>query len=375
MNEQTIYISGVNAELETWLLARVHDLKLKRVNEPRNGTVAALAVIDVAHLGANAYGLVGSLAAGGSRVIVVGASKDPDVILQAMRAGAREFVVATEPAKLESALRGLVGPAEAPVLGKITTVFPAKGGMGATSIATNLAGIVASGGSRTCLVDLDLELGDVLAALDMQGGYSLGDLLANMHRLDRELLDSSLPRHASGVAVLAQGGRVEDGHVGAEAVAKALTFLRGFYEHILVDGVRGFGDSALAALDASDRVLLVVTQEIASVRNAQRCIDLFRKLGYPEDKVLLVVNRWHKASRITKEVIAESTGMPIAAALANDFAALTRSINRGTLLPQEAPRAALTRDVEALAAVLRGASGSPAPRARGPFGRLFAARA
>jgi pilus assembly protein CpaE len=91
--------------------------------------------------------------------------------------------------------------------------------------------------------------------------------------------------------------------------------------------------------------------------------------------VLLVVNRWQKSSRITREVIAESTGMPVAAALANDFTSLTRSVNRGTLLHDEAPRSQLARDVESLATLLRGEAAAAAPRRRGPFGRLFSARA
>ena len=153
--------------------------------------------------------------------------------------------------------------------------------MGATSLATHLAGALARVGRRVCLVDLDLELGDVLSFLDMQGGYSLADVAANVQRLDRELLDASVPRHASGVWVLSQAEKAGPGEsIDPRKRHPVLRFLRQHYDELVVDGLRDFGDVSLAALDLADRILLVVTQEVPAVRNARRCVDIFRQLGY-----------------------------------------------------------------------------------------------
>jgi pilus assembly protein CpaE len=370
---QTILLSGLPPDAQAALQPTLEELALRTVKDTAQRP--SLAVVSVDGDVPASIRLTQALSAAGTRVAVVGRSKDPDLILLAMRAGAREFLVSTDRAELDAAVRTLARPTTAPTPGMVTALFAAKGGMGATSIAANLAGFIAARGERVCLTDLDLELGDVLAQLDLAPGYSITDVIDNMRRLDRDLLDASVVRHRSGVAVLTRGERLEDaGRLDAENVGTLLSFLRTQYAHVLVDGLRGFGDLSLAALDVSDRVLLLVTQEVAAVRNAQRCVEIFRRLNYPESKVQLVVNRYQKGSRITKEVVTETTGVPVAATIANDFAILTRAVNRGNLLPEEAPRSAIARDVEALLGLLGGSVETPARRSS-MFGRWFAAKA
>ena len=370
--ETTILLKGLPAAADAAIGPVVEELGLRRVAETAQRPSMALVSLD----GDIATGieLVHALASAGTRVAVAAQTKDADLILRAMRAGAREFVSSADAGALVGAIRSLVRPTFAVSTGMLTAVFPAKGGMGATSIATNLAGILAGRGDRACLVDLDLELGDVLALLDLPGSYSIADVIENMRRLDRELLDSSIVRHRSGLAVVARGDRIDDAaRVNPEGVTKLFSFLRQHYAHVLIDGLHGFGELALGAVDAADRILLVVTQEVAAVRNAQRCLDIFRRLGYPDSKVKLVINRYQKSSRITSEVVAETTGIPVAATVANDFALLNRAVNRGNLLTEEAPRAAIVRDIEALTSLL-GSAPEPAARPASIIGRWFAPR-
>ncbi len=317
--------------------------------------------------------LVKELAAMGVPVLAVGPRKDADLILGAMRAGAREFLAGPDEAEVGSRLRAILEAAGVLRIGQVTALFPAKGGMGATTLATHLAGALARVGRRACIVDVDLELGDVLAFLDMRGGYSLADVASNVQRLDRELLDASVPRHASGAWVLSQAekpGSAESMDPGS--VTRVLRFLRQQYDELVVDGLRDFGDVSLAALDLADRILLVVTQEVPAVRNARRCVDIFRQLDYDLDRVLVVVNRYHRSSPITREVIEETVGLPVAALVGNDFQALSRAVNRGVLLWDEAPRSVVARDVEALAKILGPAA---PPASRGSFlQKLFPAK-
>lgn len=359
--EQSILLMGLSPEVDAALGATIGELALKRVQDVAQRPVLAVVSLD-GDVSAGLH-LVQTLVANGAKVAVAAMNKDPELILQAMRAGAREFVSSTDRAAVDAAVRGLARPLVHGANGTLTALFGAKGGMGATSIAANLAGIMAARDERVCLVDLDLELGDVLALLDLAGGYSLADVIENMHRLDRSLLDASIVRHRSGIAVLARGEQIEDaGRVEPSAVGKLLSFLRRHYAHVLVDGLHGFGDLSVAALDACDRILLVLTQEVAAVRNAQRCLEIFRRLGYPDDKVKLVINRHQKGSRITKEVVTETTGVPVAATIANDFILLNRAVNRGKLLPEEAPRSAIARDIEGLSGLVSGAAESAEQR-------------
>ena len=313
------------------------------------------------------FRLAASLARGGARVVVQGPTKDPDLILRALRAGAREFVVAGDG---EGLRRALEDRAPAEVRGRVVAVYPAKGGQGATTLATNLAGSLQRQGVRACVVDLDAALGAVAAVLDVHPQYSLHDVVANVHRLDRELLDASLPHHGSGLAVVAAGDDLAAAErIDAKTITSLLEFLRQHYDAVIVDGARGFDDRSLAALDASDQVLLVLTQEVAAVRNGQRCLDVFRRVGYAAGKVQVVLNRFDKGAALTPEIIEESLEIPPAARVANDYAAVTRSAASGALVVDAAPRSAVARDVRALALRAGLLAGEAAPRSW--LGRLL----
>ena len=135
----------------------------------------------------------------------------------------------------------------------------------------------------------------MLSFLDLPGTYSITDVLANMGRLDRDLLDTSVTRHASGLRVLAQSGKVEEAEqVRAADVVGAAGFPAPHYDHLVVDGMRGFDELSLAVLDASQQSCMVLTQDVPAVRNAKRCLELFRRLGYDERKIKLVLNRYQR---------------------------------------------------------------------------------
>ncbi|HEX3904768.1 MAG TPA: AAA family ATPase [Polyangia bacterium] len=296
------------------------------------------------------FGLIHNIAQAGGIVIVVSESKDPELILRSMRAGAREFVLESDHEELRLAVRThakvTFGTGE---LGQVITIFGAKGGVGATAIATNLAGAMQRRSLRVCLVDLDLYLGDVLAFLDIPGSYSITDVLANMSRLDRDLLATSVTKHRSGVSVLAQSSKVEEAEqIKGPDVTALLEFLRRNYDFVIVDGVRGFDELSLAALDSSQSVFMTLTQDVPAVRNGQRCLELFGRLQYDQGRIKLLLNRYAKASKITVEVVGETLGQPLTHTISNDFLLLIDAINRGVLLTEVAPRARITQDIEGL---------------------------
>ncbi|HVZ86134.1 MAG TPA: AAA family ATPase [Polyangia bacterium] len=296
------------------------------------------------------FGLIHNISAAGGVVIVVSEAKDPELILRSMRAGAREFVLESDHEELRLAVRThakvTFGTGE---IGQVITIFGAKGGVGATAIATNLAGAMQRRSLRVCLVDLDLYLGDVLAFLDIPGSYSITDVLANMSRLDRDLLASSVTKHRSGINVLAQSSKVEEAEqIKGPEIAALLEFLRRNYDFVIVDGVRGFDEISLAALDGSQHVFMTLTQDVPAVRNGQRCLELFGRLQYDQNRIKLLLNRYQKASKITIEVVGETLGQPLTHTISNDFLLLIDAINRGVLLTEVAPRAKITQDIEGL---------------------------
>ncbi|HET9553275.1 MAG TPA: pilus assembly protein CpaE [Anaeromyxobacteraceae bacterium] len=384
MDKYPIQVAATPPELETALATAIGQAQAIRSFTDWRSALASLAkarpgvaVVGLPQAdGAEALELVRELSGRGTPVVAHSARKDPDVILSAMRAGAREFFVTGEEQQVARAVQGLLESSGELRLATVTAVLPAKGGLGATVLATHLAGALARRGQRVCLGDLDLELGDVLTFLDMAGSYSLADVAANARRLDRELLDASVPRHGSGVWVLSQSEKVHDAdRLGVDGTTQVLRFLRHHYDHLVLDGLRDFGDITLAALDLADRILLVVTQEVPSVRNAQRCAGLLQQLGYGGKRITVVVNRYAKGSNITVPVIEETLKLPVQATVGNDFQGLSRAINRGVLLWDEAPRSVVARDVDALAEALTAEPGEAEAPSGSLLSRLFAPKA
>ncbi len=375
----TVLLIGVSAEREKVVRAALRDVNLVRgersLSAALAGGAARVALVDLAGDAAAGVRAIEELqrSAPSVPVIALAADKSPELILQAMRAGAREFVVPSEAGELarvvDEQVRKLGADAHA---GQVISLFSAKGGLGATTLAANLAGTLADGGKRVVLVDLDLQLGDVLVFLDAGSRYTIADVLHNLRRLDRELLSSSLTRHGSGTYVLAQSDHLEDADkVTAAQIPTLLAFLARHFDYVVCDGLRGFDEMALAALDASQRVLLVATQDVPAVKNAQRCLDVMRRLGYGDDKLQLVINR-HQKSEIDLQSVADTLGVPVHAAVANDFPTVSKAINRGVLLRDVAPRARVVEDVTRMARLVGGAPASATPEKRGFLRGLFA---
>jgi pilus assembly protein CpaE len=378
----TVLVIGASPKCEEVVRAALRDAVLLRLERPSASSLATacsggprVALVD---LGSDGSGVglhaIEELARGASAssvpVVALAARKDPELILQAMRAGAREFVVLTEPGELARVVGELWRrvAADEPS-GQIVAMFPAKGGLGATTLATNLAGALQEGGRKVVVVDLDVQLGDVLVFLDSASRYTIADVLQNVKRLDHELLHSSLCRHASGIYVLSQSDHLEDADkVEPSQIAPLLTFLARHFDYVVCDGLRGFDEIALATLDAAHHVLLMVTQDVPAVKNAQRCLDVMRRLGYGDDKVHLVVNR-HQKSDIDLQSIADNLGVPVQASVANDFSTVSKAINRGMLIRELAPRARLVEDILRLARLYGVA---PAKERRGFLRGLFA---
>jgi pilus assembly protein CpaE len=366
---------GATAAREDSIRATLRDLPIVRAGRALTAAMEAgprIALVDL--VGDTAAGLraIAELHEGAPSVPVVAlaARKEPELILEAMRAGAREFVLCTDTAELARVVGELVRRMQSDrKTGSIIATFPAKGGLGATVLATNLAGALLDGAKRAVLVDLNFQLGDVLIFMDVASRYTVVDVLQNLRRLDRELLSASLTQHQSGVFVLAQTDHLEDADkISAAQIGQLLSFLACHFDYVVCDGLRGFDERALATLDVANKLLLVVTQDIPSIKNAQRCLDVLRRLGCDE-KVNLIVNR-HQKSEIDLQSIADNLGVPVQAAVANDYATVTKAINRGTLLRQLAPRARVTEDVARVARLLGGAAAAP-PKSGGLLRSLF----
>jgi pilus assembly protein CpaE len=304
------------------------------------------------------------------QLVALAASKDPDLILRAMRAGAREFAVLGPGSELPQIVQRLSQHAQDQrATGKIISVFPAKGGAGGTTVATNLAGALQRGGKRVVVVDFDQQLGGVLVFLDMAESYTIADVVKNLYRFDRDLLYSSLARHASGLYVLARPHTLEDVEaLTAQQIASLLQLLSRHFDYVVCDGLRGITELSVAVLDASHEIEVLLLQDVPSLKNAKHCLEVFDRLGYEHGKVQLTVNRYHKGVTIDLGAIAENLGRHVSCTLANDYRAASAAVNRGVLLGEAAPRSKLNQDIEQLANRIAGVTTERRPSF---FGSLF----
>jgi pilus assembly protein CpaE len=319
--------------------------------------------------------------AGSTALIGTAPHAEPELILRAMRSGVQEFVLhPPDPKELSAAVDRLLrrGRTEGARGGTTIAVYSAKGGLGTTTVAVNLAFGFARNNpeGRVVVADFVVSGGDVGVMLDLKPAYDIGDLVAKVQRIDADLLYSLLTPGSPGVWVLPSGDRPEAMEaVDGGAATAIVQQLRQHFAFTVIDCEHHLSDRTLAALDAADRVLLVTQLSVPALRSAQRTLAVFDRLGYGEEKVSVVVNRHESAGMITVEDAAKLLERPAFARLPNDYRAASSAIDTGKPVVEQAPTSALGRAFVGMSAKLGGVavgvSQNGVGRATGRLGQLL----
>src|SRR5512143_590343 len=262
---------------------------------------------------------------------------DSELILRTIRAGAHDYLckpvkeidlraAAEKASKLKATRKESVGRG-----GKILSVFSNKGGNGTTTIAVNLAdALVRLTGKKVAVVDLVLSHGDVTMFFNVNPSYSILDLAKNAEKADYDFLHTLLIRHSCGVYVLADPPLVEEAEqISASQVRDVLSTLRSMFDYIIVDTLHQFDERTLTALEMSDAVLLVSLLNLPSLRNTQRCLELFGRIGLADDRIRLILSRYLPDDEISKETVEKSLKCPVFFSVPNDYPSVIASVNRG----------------------------------------------
>ncbi len=264
-----------------------------------------------------------------------------------------------------------VDPEEQQRQGQLVALFGCKGGTGNTFAAVNLAAALARR-HNVCLVDLDLQMGDVLVSLNMEGRCAISHFIRDIreegeHFNPRNVLD----RHeGTGVYVLSQVHCLEElDLLRPSEIGRVFSFLKSRFHYVVVDGLRTFDDNSMFVLDQADRILMVLTQDVPSVRSASRSMEIFRRIGYDESKVAVVLNSYRNRELITPHYVAMSLRLQPVLTLRRDFKLVLKSINEGTPLHVCAPQSKIAGDIDALAQELGGRAGDRAQQG-GVFSKL-----
>ncbi len=280
--------------------------------------------------------------------------KSSETILRVMRAGATEYLLRpVSQTDLTFALQKigrlwLVKPVEEEA-GRIITVFSPKGGAGVTTIAINVAtNIHQMTGKSTVLVDLDLNAGDVTTFLNMKPAYTISDVTMNISRLDRNFLQGVIAKHESGISVLAEPQKLEEGvSISSSEIKKVLSLLKSMYKYIIIDA-ETISERTAIAIEMSDLILLVFILSLPSIKNMQRHLKYFDRIGLGKDRVKLVANRYLKKGDITIQDTEKALNYPIFFALPNEYDTAMMCLNKGVPISEGAPRSQLNQSLKEL---------------------------
>lgn len=315
------------------------------------------------------------------QVVILSVQGDQNYMRRAMLAGARDFLTKppmgdelisaikragemahSERAKgakqqLTSATPGhsSVGGFSQAVHGKIVLVYSPKGGTGCTTIAVNLAIALHNEDTRAVLVDGNLQFGDVAVFMNEQGKNTVLDIAPRVDDLDADVVDEILIKHeASGIRILAAPQRPELAEkISSDQFVKVLQFMQKIYSYVIVDTSSILTDVILSAIDLSDIVVLVATQEIPSIKNSRLILDLLNSMGINKERIVFAMNRFDKRIAITPERISENLKREISAVVPLDEKIAITAVNRGVPFMLDNKSQPISRGVLALAESIR----------------------
>lgn len=281
-------------------------------------------------------------------VFLTASRTDPQILLEAFRIGVKEFLPQplthqeVEPAlaRFEERFTGRIVGSESQS-GRVVSVIGARGGVGASTVAVNLATSVqqANQSDPVALVDLDLHGGDLGLFLDLQASQGLKHLSKDISRLDETIVKSSLIKHASGLQLLASGyeGFEETSYIEG-CTMRVIGLLRSMHRHIFVDCGHVLEPAVKEALDCSDQIIVLTTLALPTIRRTKRLLETFTAAQYPSGKVAVVVNRY---TNDQKDLLAETEallGLSMAGLIPNDYGTASEAIDHGKPLTMMAAR-------------------------------------
>ena len=317
------------------------------------------------------------------QVVILSVQGDQNYMRRAMLVGARDFLTkppmgdelisavrrAGEMARLERsknaqariapvAPNGAIGASVSALglaQGKIVTVYSPKGGTGCTTLAVNLALALHNEDTRVVLVDANLQFGDVAVFVNEQGKNTIIDLAPRVDELDPDIVEEIMIKHEpSGIHILAAPQRPEMAEkVSADQFGKVLNYLRRMYAYVVVDTAPILTDITLSAIDASDTIVLITTQDIPAIKNARLFLDLLQTMGIDRERIVFTMNRFDKRIAITPERVGENLKQEIKAVVPLDERVVIPAVNRGVPFMLDNKSQPVARGVFGLAEAVR----------------------
>lgn len=309
-------------------------------------------------------------------IILLTESPSPEFLTEAMRIGVRE--VLSLPLTDQSLRDAIWRLQKRSALihasnhkGKVLAFLACKGGSGATFLAVNLAYILAAAeGKRVALFDLNLHFGNAsLFVHDHTPANTLSDICNNIQRLDASFLAASMVSVLPNFSILAAPESPERAtDVKAEHIDALIELACRHYDFVILDISRSLDAVNVRALDRTDLLFPVLQETLPFIRDAKRLLATFRSLGYGQEKIQLIVNRYEKGGDIRLEDVEHTLGMKVAHIIPNSFKAVSASVNQGVAVMKIAPHDTVTKALLDMGKTL---IDTPAEKPSGWISRLF----
>lgn len=322
----------------------------------------SIVIVDISKKPDAALGVINKISAKNKKckIIVIASTYSTSTIIKVMRAGAKDFLpkpvikenLLNSLSKIKEQIKG-IEPENKKC--RVITAFSNKGGIGKTTIATNLALELAKmTKEKVALVDLNLQLGDITTFLDIKPSFDVSYVIKNLSKTDDTFLLNSLERYKdTSMYVLADPPYLEQSeNITAEEIDILLDTLKQTFSYIVLDTSANFDVKTIAALDNSDLILFITTVNLPAIRNCQRCLDLFERLGYEKDKTKIVINRYMENDEIKIEDVEDALNQKVYCKIPNNYFTIMSAINKGVPVSEINADANVVESYRELAAIV-----------------------
>jgi pilus assembly protein CpaE len=341
MAQLTVLISSTDADFRAHLTKclRASGTSVALVDERHAAAnPPSLTVVDIRH-GAKTVDAIERLRASWptAMIFAIASSAQPEQILQAMRAGANEYLAWPLDETFNAAIRKAAErskPKDGSRTSSVFSFFGVKGGAGTTTIAVNSAIEIARISKKpTIIIDLHQFIGEVALFLGVRPRFTLVDALDNLHRIDSEFLRELVVKHKTGLDILAGGEQADrPGPQDAANFEQLLQTLSRSYDYIIIDAGLVTDPCADVAVFAADSIYLVANPDIASVRNAHRVVDRLGQLGAGRDRLCVLLNRMSDHHEIGPKQIESTLGVSLYSVFPSDYSTVSAALNSGVPL-------------------------------------------
>lgn len=299
-----------------------------------------IVILDISEDFAGLDEIAGKLKLVTSKIIITSVNYSTNTIIKALRLGAKEFL--PKPVLREDLVRVLsmlasISPENEVSQSKIITVYSNKGGIGKTTIAVNLAAeLVKVTKDKVALVDLNLQLGDISTFLNLNPPFDVNYVIRRLIDKEENILIKGFEKYKDlSLYVLSDPSYIEQSEsITTQQITTLFSALKKVFPYIVIDMSSSIDSISLKILDSSDWIMFTTIVNIPAIRNAQRCLNLFRSRKYPSNKVKIVINRYMENDEIKIEDIENTLGESVYWKIPNNYFTIMEAINKGVSISE-----------------------------------------